>query len=187
MMINLIRRTIARRYHLKCEQNRWEIREKTRSIRLLASGGQSFGFSLDDPDPENSPLAFFGGSPPKYITKICDGMVAVLHRGQLYLFSVEVKTADRSGAKKQLLNGRLFWRWLMNLYEAHDHLPESLTVSHISLLAWRPRRKTPRKGGTSHSNNENLEKLPKADDGFDACFEARNLANIPLADIISQC
>ncbi len=185
-MIELFPRTIDSRYHLHRERKYWLLQEKQHDIRLLSPSRQSFGFSLDDPDPENVPLAFFGRRPPKYITKMCDGMVAVLRRDQLYLFAVEIKTADKGDANRQLVNGRLFWRWLMSLYRRHGCLPGTVNVFHVGLLVWQPKQKVRQRGIVTLPKSGNLKKAPTID-GFDACFEAKNLVDIPLAALISQC
>ncbi len=186
MVIDLLPRTIAPRYHLHREQRRWLVRDQQHSLSLLAPSRQSFGFSLDVPGPDNPPLAFFGGSPPKYIAKMCDGMVAVLHRDRLYLFAVEIKTADKGDANKQLVNGRLFWRWLMSLYRRHGHLPEALPVFYVRLLVWQPEKRPVKGKATAFPGIGGLKKAPTID-GFDACFEAENLVAIPLAALTSQC
>ncbi len=186
MVIDLLPRTIDPRYHLDREQRYWLVRGQQRNIRLLSPSRQSFGFSLDVPDPDNPPLAFFGGRPPKYIAKMCDCMAAVLHRDRLYLFSIEIKTADKGDANRQLANGRLFWRWLMDLYRRHGHLPGSVNVFHVGLLVWQPKQKVRQRGIVTLPKSGNLKKVPTSD-GFDACFEAENLVDIPLAAPISQC
>ncbi len=207
-MIDLFPRTIAPRYHLDREQRYWLVRGQQRNIRLLSPSRQSFGFSLDVPDPDNPPLGFFGGSPPKHIAKMCDGMAAVLRRDRLYLFAVEIKTADKGDANRQLANGRLFWRWLMELYRRHGHLPEALTISYIRLLAWQPEEQPADRQSSTFPDVDgplgrpsplvqhkkiapfpgsgNLKKVPTSD-GFDACFEAENLVVIPLAALTNQC
>lgn len=183
-MIDIIEKTIHSRYHLDRDAKQWLIQEGQQIVRLKTSDRQSFGFSLEN--RRNPPLAFFGDAPPEDIAKMCDGMLAVVHGTRLYLLAIELKSGYKDDARKQLANGRLFWCWLMELYREYGHLPTSIEVFYVSLLAWQPREESSLKETSTHSARNELQKLPKVD-GFNACFEARNQEDISLADLIRQC
>lgn len=182
-MIDTITSAISERYHLQRDGKDWLIEESHRAIRLRSPSRASIGFSLD---PNGSPaLAFFSPDPPEGLAKVCDGMIAVLHRRKLYLFAIEVKSGHKGDAREQLANGRLFWRWLMDLCRQHGYLRDLVSHSYVSLLMWRPRERSPRKGATTHSGEDDLRKTTP--DGFDVGFEVRNREDIALSDLIRKC
>ncbi len=152
-------------------------------MRLRSPSRRSFGFSLDN--SRFPALAFFSPQPPEGLAKVCDGMVAVLHERKLYLFAIELKSGDKDDARKQLVNGRLFWQWLMELCKQHGYLYRVTDVCHVSLLMWYPRERSPRKGTTTRSD-ENVCQKPTAD-GFNARFEVQNCEDIALMDLMRKC
>ncbi len=181
-MIDTIAKAIDPRYHLKRNGRQWLVQESSKPVSIRSPNKWSFGFSLDN---DSSPaLAFFSSNAPEGLAKICDGMIAVLYKQKLYLFAIEVKSGHRDSSSKQLLNGRLFWHWLMDLCKQHGYLCSSIGVCYISLLIWRPRERAPRKGTTVHSGKNDWKRT--AISGFDASFEVKNRENIALIDLINQ-
>lgn len=183
MVIDTLTSAIRERYHLSRVERHWLLQGSRGPVRLRSPSRRSFGFSLDD---SRSPaLAFFSPNPPEGLAKVCDGMLAVLHERKLYLFAIELKSGDRGDARKQLVNGRLFWQWLLELCEQHGYLSRAADVRHISLLMWRPRERSPRKGTTTHSGENDWKS--RTLDGFNACFEVKNRDGIALMDLLNEC
>ena len=149
---------------------------------MRSPGRRSFGFSLDR---KPLPLAFFSASPPEGLAKVCDGMVAVLHEAKLYLFAVEIKSGYKEASREQLINGGLFWRWLMDLCMQHGHLCRSTEVCYISLLMSRPRDRAPRKGTTTHLAEDDWNASNIV--GFNASYEVKNRDDIALTAVIKKC
>ncbi len=181
-MIDTIRSAIKEFYHLNRDGRQWFIQEDRKLVTLRSPDKNCFGFSLDKTDHPG--LAFFSPAPPKGVAKVCDGMIAVLHNQKLYLFSVEVKSRHKGDARKQLVNGQLFWRWLIHLCKRHHHLSQSTDVCYISLLIWSPRERSPRKGTTTHLEDSEWKK--RTVDKFKACFEVPNREDIALVDLIEM-
>ncbi len=111
---------------------------------------------------------------------MCDALIAVRHVDALYLFAVEVKTANKNGHNRQLANGKHFWSWLEALYREHGYLNE--TVQHVGLLIWQPRAKSIRKGTTTHA--ERKLKEVKSKSPFDLKFEAQNVDHVQLIEML---
>ena len=182
-MIDTIEGAIDPLYHLDRDGKQWLVQQSPKTVRLRSPNRRSFGFSLDN---DRCPaLAFFSANPPEGLAKVCDGMIAVLYRQKLYLFAVEVKSGHKDDSDKQLVNGGLFWRWLIDLCKRHGYLDDSIGVCYISLLAWSPRDRAPRKGTTTHSGENAWRRSDIG--GFDASFEAQNHEDIALIDLINKC
>ena len=181
-MIDTLKKAIDPHYHLRRVRRQWLVEESQKILRLRSPHSRSFGFSLDN--DSRRALAFFSPNPPRGLAKVCDGMIAVLCRKKkkLYLFAVEVKSAHEDDSHKQLVNGQLFWRWLMDLCRQHGYLGTSIGVFYIGLLMWSPRDRTPRKGTTAHSGQNTWKGLDIG--GFDASFEVQNHEEVALIDFI---
>ena len=141
-------------------------------------------FSLDIPDSNQKPLAFFSIRPPRYLAKICDALIAVVDQSKLYLLAIEVKSERKNNYNKQLANGRYFWAWLIALCKEHGYLPLKPEPLYIAVLIWKPREKQVRKGATTHSKNHGIESATQ--DGFTARFEIRNRSSFRLYDLIQS-
>ena len=173
LLTDILNETIALGYHLPRKNRDWLL---DKGIRLRSPHRNAIGFSLDN--AQKPPLAFFSGSPPPDLAKMCDAILALDYREVLYLFIVEQKTADSGDYAKQLANGRLFCEWLISLFRQHDYCSKQQRIEFIGLLVWEP-RPTPRKGGTSHQPYE-PEKRP----GFPRFFNLPNESLIQLRDLI---
>ena len=175
LLTDRLKETIALRYHLPREGPDWLL---AKGIRLRSPHRHSLGFSLDN--ARKPPLAFFSGSPPPDLAKMCDAILALDDKEGLYLFIVEQKTADSGDYDKQLANGRLFCEWLISLYRQHGYCSKQQRIEFIGLLVWEP-RPTPRKGSTSHQPYE-----PAKRTGFPRFFNLRNESLIQLRDLIGE-
>lgn len=114
-MNNIIARleqTMKKQLKLKRNNRDWLI--PGTNIRVRSLHRHSMGFSLDVPDSKKKPLAFFSGSPPQHLAKICDALIAAVDQRKLYLFAIEIKSGNKDDYYKQLTNGRHFWRWLIS-------------------------------------------------------------------------
>ena len=175
LLTDRLKETIAPRYHLPRENRDWLL---DKGIRLRTPHRNAIGFSLDN--AEEPPLAFFSGSPPPDLAKMCDAILALDDKEVLYLFIVEQKTADAGDYAKQLANGRLFCEWLISLYRQHGYCSRQQRIEFIGLLVWEP-RPTPRKGGTAHQPYESA-RSPL----FARFFNLRNESLIHLRDLIGE-
>ena len=119
---------------------------------------------------KSSPLAFFSASPPPYIAKMCDAIVALLHDDMLYFFIIEQKTSHKGDYIEQLANGKFFCQWLVDLYSHYDYCNAD-SVRYIGMLIWKP-RPTPSKEGTEHGKPAQIDSPL-----FDLYYE---VANNPL-------
>ena len=150
-MINIIEKTIHPKYRLPRKKREWLLNN---GVKFRAPNRHSFAFSLDN--QSETPFAFFNDSPPEHIAKMCDAIVAMNFKNELYLFIIEQKTKRSKHYEKQLANSRHFCNWLFSLYKEHKY--RSLDPVYIGLLIWEPRSKSPRKGTTGHQNNNLPEK-----------------------------
>ena len=192
-IIEKLKKTIDKKLHLQQNQQSCLIPDKNTNIQVRALHEHSMGFSLDVPDSKQKPLAFFSSSPPRYLAKICDALIAVVNQSKLYLFAVEIKSKRKNNYNKQLANGRHFWCWLIALFKEHGYLPLKPEPLYIAVLIWKPRKKQVRKGVTAHRSNSGVE-IGKKEKGiknatqkcfdFDARFEIKNHGLICLSDLI---
>lgn len=100
-MIDIIEKTIAPKYRLSRKNRDWLLNNR---VKLRAPNRHSFAFSLDN--QSEIPFAFFNDSPPEHIAKMCDAIVAMNFKNELYLFIIEQKTKRSKQYEKQLANGR---------------------------------------------------------------------------------
>ena len=175
-MVEIIKETIRGGYELDRPGGRDWILDN--NVKIRAPHRHSFGFSLDNPG--KPPLAFFSGSPPKNIAKMCDAIVALSHREKLYLFLVEQKTANLDQCQKQLANGKFFCDWLFSLYKWHGYCTNDPV--YIGLLIWQP-RPLPQKEETAYRA---VEVKRKAHNLFTCFFEIRNECDINLKKLVES-
>lgn len=173
-MIEIIRKTIHKRYWLDSEGRDWLL---AGNVKLRVPHRHSLAFSLDN--REKPPLAFFGGNPPADVAKMCDAIVAFFHSGKLYLFIIEQKSRHPDEHKKQLVNGKLFCEWLFSLYKEYGHCSEDPV--YIGLLVWQPREDPDRDEAAYRPSKTRKHKL------FPNFFEIRNKPDISLWDIVKAC
>lgn len=183
-IIAILEQTIDDELKLKRNNRDWLIAYAGTNIQLCSPHRHSMGFSLDVPGSKQRPLAFFSGSPPQHLAKICDALIAVVDQRKLYLFAIEIKSGNKEDYRKQLANGRHFWRWLIALCKEHGYLPLKPEPLYIAVLIWQPRKKQARKGATTHAKNHGIESA--AQEGFAARFEIRNHSQIYLCDLIEN-
>ena len=174
-MIDIIEKTIHTDYHLKRDNLDYLLLDN--KVKLHAPSHCSFAFSLDNRD-KPTPFRFFSNeTQPKHIAKMCDAIVDMNFKNELYLFIIEQKTKRTKQYEKQLANGRHFCNWLFSLYKEHKHC--SSDPVYIGLLIWEPRPKSPRKGTTAHHGKNQSKSHPL----FDLFLEKRNIKDISLIDI----
>ena len=183
-IIAILEKTIDKKLHLQQNQQSWLIHDNNTNIQARSPHRHSMGFSLDVPDSKQKPLAFFSILPPRYLAKMCDALIAVVDQSKLYLFAIEIKSENKGDYRKQLANGRHFWRWLIALCKEHGYLPLKPEPLHIAVLIWKPRKKQVRKGATAHTKNHGIESATQ--EGFTARFEIRNRSSFRLYDLIQS-
>ena len=181
-IITILEQTIDDELKLKRDNRDWLIPDT--NIQARSPHRHSMGFSLDIPAPKQKPLAFFSGHPPWYLAKICDALIAVVDQRKLYLFAIEIKSGNKDDYRKQLANGRHFWRWLIALCKEHGYLPLKPEPLYIAVLIWKPRKKQVRKGATAHRGNSGIKAATQK--GFDARFEIQNHNLIILCELIQE-
>ena len=181
-IIAILEQTIDDELKLKRDNRDWLIPDT--NIQARSPHRHSIGFSLDVSDSKQKPLAFFSGSPPQGLAKICDALIAVVDQSKLYLFAIEIKTRNKDDYRKQLANGRHFWRWLIALCKEHVYLKLKPEPLYIAVLIWKPRKKQVRKGATTHTKNHGIESAIQ--EGFTARFEIRNRSSFRLYDLIQS-
>ncbi len=142
-VIDALKKAVDSQYHLPRVKRDWYL---PNNVRIRAPNSTAIGFSLDN--ESNPPFAFLGNNPPEHIAKMCDAMVAIIHKQKAYLFIIEQKTSTKGDYKKQIANGKMFCEWLIRLCHYHEIIPDD-TINYIALLVWEP-RPTPSKGLTSH-------------------------------------
>ena len=179
-IIAILEKTIDDELKLKRDNRDWLIPDT--KIQVRSPHRYSMGFSLDVPASGHKPLAFFSSSPPQGLAKMCDALIAVVDQSKLYLFAIEIKSENKDDYRKQLANGRHFWRWLIALCKEHDYLPPQSELLYIAVLIWKPREKQVRKGATTHTKNHGIESATQ--EGFTARFEIRNRSSFRLYDLI---
>lgn len=183
-IIKILEQTIDRKLKLKRDNQDWLIPDINTNIQVRSPHRHSMGFSLDVPDSKQRPLAFFSSSPPRFLEKMCDALIAVVDQSKLYLFAIEIKSANKDDYRKQLANGRHFWRRLIALCKEHGYLPLRPEPLYIAVLIWKPRKKQVRKGATTHTKNHGIESATQ--EGFTARFEIRNRSSFRLYDLIQS-
>lgn len=178
-MIDTIRKIIHQQYHL-CpnEQGEWEL---AGGVRLRTSAQDSFGFSLDinEIDTNEKPFAVFSDSPPQGIAMMCDAFVVLSDKSKLSIFIIERKGAKTRDYQGQLANGKFFCKWLISLCSHHGYTSDKL-IEYIGLLVW-GRRKSPRKGSSTHHIPSNLSHPL-----FEKSFDCNNMFEIPLDSLTSN-
>ena len=184
-LVDLFQQTIDSQYRLNREGKDWQLNDaQQQTITFRAANQHSLAFSLDvaKGSKKTEPLAFFSGQPPSGIAKMCDAMLICQHQQQDYLFLIELKTNHKEDYKKQLMNGKLFCEWLLQLYKEHDHTDKTPVV--VGLLIYFPRR-SPAKQGTSH-------RAPRSDvvdddkGQFDHMLHIKNNTLIAISKLLSQ-
>lgn len=173
-VINALEKTIDSRYHLRRVNRDWCL---DNNVRIRAPNRDTIGFSLDD--ASNPPLAFLGNSPPEHVAKMCDAMIATIHKQQTYVFVIEQKTAHKDDYKKQIANGQMFCDWLIQICRFHKIIPDD-AIKYIGLLVWEP-RPTPPKGTTSHKRPKQALSHPL----FHRVFDEKNKELVLLQSLIS--
>lgn len=109
-IIKILEQTIDDELKLKRDNQDWLIPDINTNIQVRSPHRHSMGFSLDVPDSKQRSLAFFSSSPPRFLEKMCDTLIAVVDQSKLYLFAIEIKSANKGDYRKQIANGRHFWR-----------------------------------------------------------------------------
>lgn len=179
--IDTIQRAIRGQYHLRRGERKWILEEDASKVRIHIHVPieRSIAFSLDR---KPKPFTFFADNPPPDFAKMCDAVLFYLHGNKTYLFVIEIKTGDPGECEKQLINGKLFCNWLINLYIQHKSLNPCVTV--IPLLIWKPRENPGRKGTTTHrGNDDSIQEMPLRQ--FDERgFEIRNRNTVPISELI---
>lgn len=173
-MIEIIQKTIHERYFLDKAGRDWLLADK---VKLRVPHRRSLAFSLDN--QKHPPLAFFGGSPPADMAKMCDAIVALCHREKLYMFIIEQKTRHLDDHEKQLANGKLFCDWLFSLYKRYGYCKEE--PIYIGLLVWQPRDDPDKEEATDSPSETRKHKL------FPKFFEIRNKLDISLRELVKDC
>lgn len=107
-IIKILEQTIDDELKLKRDNRDWLISDT--NVQVRSRHRYSMGFSLDAPDSKKKSLAFFSSSPPQGLAKMCDTLIAVVDQSKLYLFAIEIKSANKGDYRKQIANGRHFWR-----------------------------------------------------------------------------
>ena len=181
-IIKILEQTIDDELKLKRDNRDWLISDT--NVQMRSPHRHSMGFSLDIPAPNQKPLAFFSGHPPRYLAKMCDALIAVVDQHKLYLFAIEIKSSNKDGYCKQLANGRHFWRWLIALCKEHGYLPLQSEPLYIAVLIWKPREKQVRKGATAHCGNSGIKVTTQKN--FTIRFEIKNLNLIILHELIQR-
>ena len=183
-IIKILKQTIDRKLKLKRDNRDWLISGTNTNIQLRSPHRHSMGFSLDVPGSKQKPLAFFSSSPPRFLEKMCDALIAVVDQRKLYLFAIEIKTGNKDDYCKQLANGRHFWRWLIVLCKEHGYLPLKPEPLYIAVLIWKPRKKQVRKGATAHRGNSGIKVTTQ--ESFTAQFKIQNRNLIFLHELIQE-
>ena len=178
-IVELLEKTIHGDLLLNRNDEQWILNGCT-TVTLRSPTRRSIGFSLDN--SQYRPLNFFGTSPPKDLAKMCDGILVLLHRDNLYWFVVEQKTSNQGDYKKQLINGKCFCDWLIALYRVHGYLFGNPVV--IGLLVWKGREKNVSKGLTSHCDNP-MAITETQVELFEHSFNVRR-PDVPLLEIIKR-
>lgn len=145
--IELFKKCIKGTFYLKRENRSWLLHEDYCEIELKTPNGYSFGLRLGTVSPCN----FFSDSPPPGIGKMCDAVIALSLKSELYIFIIEQKTSYKEDYKKQLANGKYLCDWLLALLKEYDHYDGNPVF--IGLLCWRPRERSPYKGTTGHRDD----------------------------------
>ena len=183
-IIKILEQTIDRKLKLKRDNRDWLIPDTNTNIQARSPHRHSMGFSLDVPGSKQKSLAFFSSSPPQGLEKMCDALIAVVDQSKLYLFAIEIKSGNTEDYRKQLANGRHFWRWLIALCKEHGYLPLQSAPLYIAVLIWKPRKKQVRKGATAHRGNSGIKVTTQ--ENFAARFEIRNRNLIILHELIQK-
>ena len=168
-VVDTLKRAIHSRYYLPRQQRDWCL---ANNARIRAPDRNTIGFSLDNGN--SPPFAFMGNSPPKHIAKMCDAIIAIFYKKQVYLFVIEQKTSNKNDYKRQIANGKLFCDWLISLCGYHGYIPND-SIKYIALLVWQP-RPTPPKGMTTHRQPKQAPSHPL----FERVVDERNSSLVQL-------
>ncbi len=172
-VIDTLKRVIDSQYYLPRQQRDWCL---PNNVRLRAPNSNTIAFSLDNQN--NPPFAFMGNSPPEHIAKMCDAMIAFIHKNQVYMFVIEQKTSNKGDYKRQIANGKLFCDWLISLCCYHGYIP-NVSIKYVALLVWEP-RPTPPKGMTTHKQPKQALSHPL----FQRVVDERNNPLVQLQNLI---
>ena len=183
-IIKILEQTIDDELKLKRDNRDWLIPDTNTNIRARSPHRHSTGFFLDVPDSKQKPLAFFSNSPPQGLAKMCDALIAVVDQKKLYLFAIEIKSGNKDDYRKQLANGRHFWRWLIALCKEYGYLPLKSEPLYVAILIWQPREKQVRKGATAHRGNSGIKIFKQKN--FTTGFEIQNHNLIILHELIQS-
>ena len=176
-MIDTLKKVIHGRYHMRKKTNMVILDNDTKPIKLFTGRNEAIGFRLDNAD--HPPFAFFGNNPPKSLTKMCDAIVILATRKELYCTLVEQKTGNSEGYETQLANGKLFCQWLVSLCQEHGYWNHS-NISYYGLLVWEP-LPIPMKGTTVPlSVKSSPHRL------FDKFFDLQHQTEIHVDELITS-
>ena len=180
----LFKKIIHKDNSLNRENKYWELKNG-KSTMLRSPNKNSHGFTLDT----CKRFPFFNPNPPKNITKMCDGIIALsTDERKDYLIIIEKKENEKNkdGYDLQLINGKLFCDWIIALAKAHNvYNPQSLT--YIALLICEPRPNDTNKGTSTHNNKANKAKIPnKLKKHFKIFNKIKNETIVQLKDILQS-
>lgn len=173
-MINTVKEAIHGRYRLSRKKDAYIL---PNDIRVYPSNQYSYGFSLDHPTV--APFAFWSGSPPKDLAKMCDAIVVYSDGNDLICTLIEQKTGNPGECEKQLVNGKLFCQWLVSLCQQHNYTPKG-QATYFGVLLWEP-KPIPQKGTTTHQKPN-----AKRHDLFDKFFDIQNDTYVDVGELISS-
>lgn len=148
-MVELFATSITKKWHLRRNNERWQLEENNIEIEFKTPNCYSLGFSLDKPNK----FPFLNNKPPKNIAKMCDGIIAMSYKNKVYIFLIEQKTINEGQYKKQLVNGWHFCQWLLGLFKEHNYYDGK--VCFIGLL-YKKSKKSIHKQPTTHKKTNPL-------------------------------
>lgn len=178
-MIDEIRQSIHQRYHLHPKRRgEWEL---SSGVQLRTSARDSFGFSLDTEviGTDIKPFAMLSDSPPSGIAQMCDAILVLNDQDNMSIFIIEQKGTKTRNYEAQMANGKFFSNWLISVCKNQGY-GSGQSIEYIGLLLW-GKRKSPRKGSTTHQGPSDL-RHPL----FEKSFDCNNMNLIPLDNLTTD-
>lgn len=158
-LVELFKNSINKKNVISANENKIFLDEKKYEY-IFPNNHAYICFTLDNnKNRTKNNFPFFADRPPRGIEKMCDEMVIIFKKNKNYIFCIERKSGKNTeGYKKQIINGKHFCNWIINLLKEHKHFVgdyKEIKFQYILLID---------KKATSKRNKQSNKKELKKDE-----------------------
>lgn len=178
-LVDLFEKTISKCYKICKSHEDYSLEENKKYYVFKSPSKHSTGFRF-----KNEDIKIFAGSPPKYITKMCDALFVVRHENRNFIIVVEIKSSRTDNYKIQLRNGCRFCEWVVQLFEDHGHYSAEVP-KYLGLLVLSPNPSQIPKASTTAGDE--FEEVKKSNNGpMSNVYRCNDLQEIRLWSLIKK-